>query len=303
MKKILFLALLFSLLFTSSGFCYWIWTPKTGKWINPKYSIKPTPQEQFAFAKIVYDAKDYKAAMAEFKKLLKHYSQSFEASEAQFYIGSCHENIGQIYEAYLAYQKVLDKYPFTKRTDEIIQKEFNIAERFMSGEKRKAIGVPLPVDNPAIEIYQKVIDNSQYGKLASAAQYKLGLVLKGLMRYYEAQEEFQKVINNYPESEWVGPAKYQIALCLASISPKAGYDQKPAEDAKEKFDEFLKEHPQAELSKQANTQINTIQQKEAENSFKIAQFYEKQKDFKAAELYYRDTIDNYPKSVWAAKSR
>jgi TolA-binding protein len=99
MKRKFLLTLIFCLFFTSIGFAYWIWTPKTGKWINPKYSVKPTPQEQLAFAKIAYDTKDYKTAMAEFKKLIRYYPKSLEASEAQFYIGSCYENMNQPYEA------------------------------------------------------------------------------------------------------------------------------------------------------------------------------------------------------------
>jgi outer membrane protein assembly factor BamD len=302
MRKLFILALIATFFLVSEGHCYWIWSPKTGKWINPKYETKPNPQEQLTFAKSIYDAKDYESALKEFKKLIRKYPKAFEASEAQFYIGLCLENTNKFYEAYLAYQKVLDKYPFTQRTDEIIQKEFNIAERFLSGEKLKAMGIPLPVDNPAIEIYQKIIANSQYGKLAPAAQYKLGLVLKSLSRYQEAQEEFQKVVNNYPESEWVEPAKYQIALCLVSMSPKAGYDRKPAEEAKEKFEQFVKGHPQAQITNEAENQIDQIKEKEAETNFKIAQFYEKQKQFASAQLYYQDIIGNYPKSIWAAKA-
>jgi len=281
---------------------YWIWTPKTGKWVNPKTAAKPTPKEQFEYALQFYQAKKYPEARREFAKLIQRYPKTTEAAESQYYLGLIEEAEGNLYEAYLAYQKVIDKYPFSARIQEIIEREYKIADRFMSGEKRKAMGVVLPVENPAIEIYTKVVENSTYGPLAPAAQYKLGLVLKGLMRYYEAEEAFSKVISSYPASEWVDAARYQIAVCRASVSRGPEYDQGATKEAKERFESFVRDHPEASLSKEAEKNIDQLRLKEAESSYEIARFYEKQKAFDAARIYYENTVKNYADSVWAAKA-
>lgn len=283
-------------------YSYWIWTPKTGKWVNPKTMVKPTPKEQFEFAKGFFEEKQYENAKREFKKLIARYPKSFEASESQYYLGLTGQAQGNLYEAYLDYQKVIDKYPFSERIQEIIEREYKIGEEFMSGEKRKTLGVPLPVENPAIEIFSKVIENSSYGPLAAKAQYKLGLVLKSLSRYYEAEEAFNKVISSYPESEWVEAAKFQIASCRAAISRGPDYDQGASEEAKKKFEEFVQEHPEATISKEAEKNINRLREKEAESNYNIGRFYEKQETNQAARIYYNDTIDRYPDSVWAGKA-
>jgi len=295
---IIFIIIFFGLSL-SPAYAYWIWTPKTGKWINPKTAVKPTPQEQFDLAKSFYDIKKYEEAKREFKKLLKHYPKSFEAAESQYYLGLIEDAQGNLYEAYQAYQKVIDKYPFSERIPQIIEREYKIGEAFMSGQKRKAMGLPLPVENPSIEIFNKVIENSTYGLLAAAAQYKLGLVLKGLLRYYEAEEAFNKVVSNYPDSKWTAAAKFQIASCRASVSRGPDYDQGSAKEAKEKFEAFVKEHPDAELSSEAQKNIEQLKEKEAASKYNIARFYEKQKAFEAAKIYYNDVINNYPNSQWA----
>jgi len=300
-RTILILVILFSF-FVGNAYSYWLWTPKTGKWTNPKTAVKPNPKEQFAFAKTFYDEKKYEDAKREFKKLLRTYPKSFEASESQYYLGLVEEEQGNLYKAYLAYQKVIDKYPFSQRIQEIIEREYKIGEAFMSGEKRKAMGVPLPVENPSIEIFTKVIENSTYGPLAAKTQYKLGLVLKSLLRYYEAEEAFNKVISNYPDSEWVEAAKYQIASCRAAVSRGPDYDQGAAKEAKEKFEEFVREHPDAILSRDAEKNIEQLKEKEAESNYDIGRFYEKQKAYEAAKIYYNDIIYNYPHSVWAARA-
>jgi len=289
-------------LFQVPAYSYWIWTPKTGKWINPKAAPKETPKEQFAYAKSFYDQKKYDDARREFKKLLKAYPKAFEAAEGQYYLGRLEEEQARLYEAFLAYQKVIDKYPFSERIQEIIEREYKIGEAFMSGQKRKALGMTLPVENPSVEIFTKVVENSTYGPLAPKAQYKLGLVLKSLMRYYEAEDAFNKIISSYPDSEWVEAAKFQIASCRAAVSRGSDYDQGATQEAKEKFEEFVKEHPDAILSQDAQKNIQGLREKEAENSFDAARFYEKQRQFDSAKIYYNDIIASYADTKWAAKA-
>jgi outer membrane assembly lipoprotein YfiO len=302
MRRIILSLLLISFLSIQPAYSYWIWTPKSGKWVNPKNLPKDNPKEQFAYAKSFFDINKFEEAKREFRKLLKAYPKSAEAAEGQYYLGLTEEAQGKFYEAYQAYQMVIDKYPFSERIQEVIEREYKIAERFMAGEKRKVLGVDLPVENPAIEIFGKVVENSTYGPLAPRAQYKLGLVLKGLMRYYEAEEEFNKVVSRYPDSEWASAAKFQIASCRASLSKGPAYDQGAAQEAKQQFEEFVKEHPDAVLSLDAEKNINDIREKEAKASFDIARFYEKQKAFNSAKIYYNDLINSYSDSIWAAQA-
>ncbi|MEW6102113.1 MAG: outer membrane protein assembly factor BamD [Candidatus Omnitrophota bacterium] len=297
-------AAIFTVIFVFSAFqqafCFWIWTPKTGKWVNPKSEAKTNPKEQFDFAKGFYDEKKYPEAEREFKRLLKDFPKSFEASESQYYLGLIEEARGSLYEAFKSYQKVIDKYPFSERTQEIIEREYKIGEMFMSEDKRR--GVPIIVEHPSIEVFSQVIENSTYGPLAPKAQYKLGLVLKSLMRYYEAEEAFNKVITNYPDSEWVEAAKFQIASCRASLSRGADYDQAATKEAKKKFEEFIREHPDAVLSRDAEKNISQLTEKEAEANYNTGRFYEKQKQFDAARVYYNEAVAKYSDTVWAAKS-
>jgi outer membrane protein assembly factor BamD len=290
-------------LFWQPVYSYWLWTPKTGKWINPKTAVKPSPKEQFDLAMDFFNQNKFEHAKREFKKLIKAYPKTSEAAESQYYIGRSEESEDNLYEAYLAYQKVIDKYPFSERIQEIIEREYKIAEMFIRGQKRKSLGVPLPIENPAIEILTKIIDSSTYGPLASKAQYKLGLLLAGLMRYYEAEDAFNKVISNYPDSEWVEPAKFQIASCRAALSRGVDYDQGAASEAKKKFEEFVREYPEAVLSKKAEKSIGELRFKEAQSSYNAARFYEKQNKYKAAKIYYNDVINNYPDSPWQAKAK
>lgn len=303
MKRIfLCFLLIFGIISFNPCFGYWIWTPKTGKWVNPKYAVKPTPEEQLAFALSFYQQDKLKEAKEEFKKLIKYFPRAREAAEAQYYLGLIEERSERLYEAFLEYQKVIDKYPFSERIQEIIERQYKIGVAFMEGKAKLSVAKNILVEHPSIEIFRKVIDNSTFGPLAPVAQYKLGLVLKSLGRFQEAEEEFQKVISNYPNSEWFSAAKFQIASCKASLSRSPDYDQERTTQAKEMFEEFVKEHPDAALSKEAEKTIEELKEKEAKSNFDIGYFYERQKIYNSAKLYYNFVIENYPKSIWAAKS-
>ncbi|MDO8749420.1 MAG: tetratricopeptide repeat protein [Candidatus Omnitrophota bacterium] len=287
-----------------SAYPFWIWTPESSRWANPKASVKPNPKEQLKFIQELYQQAKYKETIEECRKLIKYYPKAFEAPDAQFYIGlSLEADNKKLYEAYLAYQKVIDKYPFSGRMDQIIEKELKIAQVFMSGEKRKAMGVELPVENPAIEIFRKVVDNSAYGKQAAYAQYLLGMTLKDSSRFQEAREEFDKVGTTYPESQWASQARFQSADCATRIAPKADYDQELTKKAREEFEEFVKSRPQENLAKDAGKQIDSLKEKEAAGNLKIADFYKKQKKYAAAKVYYQEIIEKCPYCASATPAR
>lgn len=302
MKKLLLIVILLSTATPASAF--WVWTPETNKWINPKYSVKDTPSEQLQFAQGFYEAKQYEEAVREFRKLINHYPKAREAPDAQYFIGRIFEDQGQLFNAFKEYQVVVEKYPFSEKSAEIVKRQYEIGNRLLEGEEDKnGILSSLKGTNyNIIEIFQTVIKNAPYGDYAPPSQYKIGLYLMEKGLYQESRDEFEKVLNDYPKSDWAKAAKFQIAAADAKRSAGAQYDQKITKSAVGEFNEFLESYPDAELSDKAKSQIRDLREKEAENAFLIAQFYEKRKNYPAAKIYYQAVVDDYKDSPWAKKA-
>jgi outer membrane protein assembly factor BamD len=121
--------------------------------------------------------------------------------------------------------------------------------------------------------------------------------------YQEARDEFEKTMNDYPTSEWAHAAKFQIAMADTSRASDPQHEQKVTDVAMQEFNEFVKTHPDSQLTPQARQQISLLKEKEAENSFVIAHFYEKQKNVKAARIYYKEIVNQYADTSWGVKAQ
>lgn len=289
----------------SAGFAgaYWIWTPQSKGWINPKYAPKGTPREQYDWAMQFYLAKDYSRAISEFKRLIKAYPQSELAPDAQYYIGRSYEERREYYTAFLAYQKVIDTYPRSELTEEIIERQYRIGNLYFSGQKEKFLGMEIvPAIDKALEILDKVVANSPYGKYADLAQFKIGECYKKNNQFKEAAEAFSKIVSDYPKSLLYEQAKYEVAYCTYKMSLNPNYDQEPTEDAIKEYEEFIKTKDTTDTLKDAQQALVKLQEKKAASLYTTANFYERTSHYESAIVYYKEIVDNYPRTSWAKKA-
>ena len=288
----------------NTAHAYWLWTPESKKFINPKYAVKDSPKAQFDWAMSFYDAKDYKRAAGEFERLTKHYEYSEYASRAQYYVGLSNENMGKFYIAFQNYQKTLDNFPHIENTDERIARQFNIANLYLAKANPKVLGIDIMTYlDRAIEIYKKVVENSPYGALADEAQFKMGEALKRGERYDEAAAAFQKIVDDYPGSRFHAKAKYEAAHSAYKASLKPAYDPASTAKAIKAFEDFTAANKDDKLSEEADKTIRRLKDKAAEKSYMAAKFYESQKQYEGAIIYYKDVVEKFPDSSFTNEAR
>ena len=301
--RILIITFLLSICSVNTVQAFWLWTPQTKKWINPKYAVKDTPQDQFAAALEAFEKERYEEAINQFNMLGRYYPNSATAADAQFYIGLCNEKLKRYYGAFKAYEKVIEIYPSTERMDEVVKRQYNIGELFYEGQKREFFGVHvIPAIDKAIDIFRSIIENAPYNQYADDAQYYLGLCYKKLNDYSAATIELEALIDNYPGSLLVGEAKYQLADCAYKLSLKPGYDVESTDRAIAEFKEVLVTEKEESLVEKAKSAMLELEGRKAQSSYQIAQFYEKRKKYESAKIYYQEVIDKYPRTQWAVQA-
>ena len=282
------------------AYSFWIWTPKTKKLVNPKHAAKDTPEEQFKWAMKFYEEKNYKRSTEEFERLTKAFQDSDLAPEAQYYAGKSLETLGKPFPAFTAYQKVVDSYPFTKRIDEIIEREYDIGQIMYEKHVATLMGIELMTDlERAIEIFKKVRDNAPFGSYADKAQFMMGQCYKKSEQYGEAIGAFQRVIDEYPKSNLFDKARYEVAQCTYLASLKPDYDQELTDEAIKEFKAIAETREGLGISEDARAAVKQLENRKAESIFKTAEFYSRNKHYVSAIMYYEEIIDKYPESPLA----
>ena len=302
MKKFIihtFIAL-FLATFSLNAWAFWVWTPKSNKLVNPKYTAKDSPKKQYDWAMSFYSNKDYKRAAEEFKRLVAAYPNAESAPDAQYYAGLSYQKAGKYYPAFVNYQKVVDDYPFTDRIAEIVKAQYEIGEIFFNKHSGTLLGVEIMTDvERSIEIFAKVIGNMPYSDIADNAQYMIGLSYKKIQQYVDAVKAFEKLVQEYPKSDLVERARYEIAQCLYLSSLKAQYDQESTDEAMEEFEKYAEKTDDAKLKEEAKETVSFLKEKKAESLFNSAEFYEKRKKYRSAIIYYRKILETYPHTSYA----
>ncbi len=288
------------LCFPAGACAEWMWTPESGKWISDKNIEKKSAMLLYEEAQSWRQAGEIRKALSAYRKLIKQYPASTIAPDAQYEIGQLLEGQGDYYKAFKEYQKVIENYPSYKKFDEILDREYQIGNLFLSGEKMKFLGIAmLPAVDKAIEVFESIVRTAPYSSIAPRAQFNVGEAYRKIRRYNEAIPEYQKVIDNYSDSDLVPEARYQMGQCSYQTALKDAYDQTNTDVALSTLKNFVKKHQDNKKAEEIQQRINELTDRKAKKSFDIAEFYLRSKADEAAIIYYLEVIEEYPQSAYA----
>jgi len=293
-------------LFMSTAGAVWVWTPQTGKWVNPKNQPKETAEAQLEYANQLRLAKEYDEALAEYGKLFRFYPDSELCPQAQFQIGELFEAKGDYMRANNEYQKVVANWSTSDLFGKVIEKQYELADRFYQQELDRRDKFALFRGRNlrrAISIYDQVIKNAPFGPAAARAQYRKAECYFASGQYLEATYEYQKVLDEYPASEWSGQAMYGLAMCFYKQALPAEYDQTIARKAIEQFDTFARMYPDDPKINSATTKIKELREEIARQQLVIAAFYERTQKPDSARVYYRSVIAAFPATQAASQAK
>src|SRR6516164_1577765 len=99
-----------------------------GKWQRTR------AKEQLDVAQKAFDQHDYSLALKASRRVVRVWPLSDYAPPAQYLVGRCYEAKGQDEKAFREYQKVLEKQPKIGNYEEILQRQFAIANKYLAGK-------------------------------------------------------------------------------------------------------------------------------------------------------------------------
>lgn len=281
----------------------WTYEPvggESGKWQANR------AKDQLDIAKAAFDKKDYDTAASAAKRVVSKWPLSDYAPEAQYYVARCHEEERNDERAFKAYQMLIEKYPKAGNYDEVLKRQYEIATRYLNGQRFKLFGL-LPLYRSmekTVKMYEKVIQNGPYSEMAPKAQMQIGQANEKQDEFTAAIKAYETAADRYHDQKNVSAeATYKAAETYYTQARTAEYDQGLSGKAIATYSDFIALFPNDARVAEARTKIENLRTEQARGAMGVAEFYEKQRKWSGALVYYNEVLVKAPNSLYAAKAK
>ncbi|MFQ5964587.1 MAG: outer membrane protein assembly factor BamD [Candidatus Scalinduaceae bacterium] len=289
---ILFISAIFVLHVIKISYAEFIWSKETG-WVDTDLLSRETINQQFQYAITLMVKKEYISAIGVFNDIIENNPEAEIAEEAQLNIGRAYYMFGDYKKAFKAYDQIIESNPGTRKTKEVMEKEFQVGVAQMENNDERG----------AIKVFEKIIERNPLGFIAADAQVKIADCYFQLRNYEEAQGSYLRVIESYPNSEWVPYAQFRIPYCKLSNIRIQERNFELLSQSRHGFEEYIASNPQGALVPDTKKIITEIDIAMAERDYKTGEFYLRKKRPDAGVIYFKSVIKEFPNSEWADKAK
>src|SRR5213083_2132286 len=238
-----------------------------------------------------------KRAIRAYKSLVKRHPKDKVAAEALYRAAQLQEQTRNFLPAAESFSQLVEKYPGSPHFDEAIEAQFRIGEIYLNGKKLRFLGIPVASAlDRAVTVFANVVRTAPYGKYTARAQFDIGLAREKQGANDAALQAYQAVADKFPNEPVAVDAQYQIGYIWFTAAQTGTKDAAASANAKTAFQDFLFHYPKSEKAAQARKNLDILEHKQTNNSFKVAKFYDKQKYYRAAVIYYNEVIRQQPGS-------
>ena len=263
-------------------------------------------KEQLEVAQQAFDNKDYDTTLHAAHRILRLWPLSDYAPDAQYLVARSLEATDKDEAAFKAYQNIIEKYPLSSRYEDVLWRQYVIANRYLGGQWFKLWGLfPLyqSMDKTA-DMFGKIVNNGPYSPVAPHAQLRIGAAREKQRDYPEAVTAYAKAADRYYNLPTIAAdALFREGVSYTRQAAKAEYDQSTAGQAIATFTDFITLYPGDPRVSQAQKAIAVLKAEQVRGNYEIARFYEKSRKWTGAVVYYNEVLQLDPNSRYAAWAR
>jgi outer membrane protein assembly factor BamD len=267
---------------------------------------RPRAQEQLDVAQQAFDNKDYDTTLHAAHRLLRLWPLSDHAADAQYLVGRSLEATREDEKAFKSYQTIIEKYPRSPRYEDVLWRQYVIANRFLSGQLFKLWGhIPCYQSmNKTADMFEKIVTNGPYSNIAPHAQLRIGAAREIQKSFPDAVKAYATAADRYYNQPTIAAdALFREGVSYARQAAKAEYDQNTAGQAITTFMDFITLYPGDRRVPKAERAIAALKAEQVRGNYEIARFYEKYRKWNGAVVYYNEVLQLNPNSPYAATAR
>jgi outer membrane protein assembly factor BamD len=282
-------------------------TPGTeGQWTRTR------AKDQLEVAEAAFAEQRYDLALKAARRTVKVWPLSDYAPRGQYLTARCLEAKGRDEKAFKAYQTLLERYPKVEMYQEVLERQYEIANQYLNGKWFKLWGtIPaFPSMERTVKMYVAVIKNGPYSPVAPQAQLNIGAAREKQSSFFNKTDPFREAVQAYTTAadryfdnrEVAAEAVFKAGRAYFKQARKADYDQSVAGQAIATFTDFLALYPADPRAAEAQAMIGVLKTEQARGCYVTARYYEKKKRWNGALIYYNEVLVKDRNSPYAKQA-
>ena len=267
---------------------------------------RPRAKEQLEVAEQAFTNQDYTITLHAANRVLRVWPLSDYAPRAEYLVGRCFEVKHKDEAAFNAYQQIIEKFPKSGQYNEVLWRQYEIANRFLGGEWFKLWNlIPLyPSMDETAKLYDKIVNSGPYSEVAPHAQLRVGAAREKQRDYADAVKAYETAADRYRDQPTIAAdAMYRAGLAWEKQADTAEYDQGAAAQAIAAYTDFITFYPDDKRVAEAQQAMTKLKAEQVRGNFQIAKFYEQGHRWAGAVVYYNAVLQLDANSPLAAQAR
>jgi outer membrane protein assembly factor BamD (BamD/ComL family) len=202
---------------------------------------------------------------------------------------------GRYYKAYEWFERQLDAYPSGVYSDRALQREYEIADAFLEGRKRRALGVfRLDATDEALTMLRRLAEHAPGTQLAADALLRVADHYFDQGQWEEATQGYDQYLALFGETDLAPYAMLQGARSAHNAYRGKAWDDTPLIEAEQRYRAFRELYPvQAERADVAET-LQQIDRQQAAKLAYAGDLYQRIGREEAAGYYDRLIAEKFP---------
>jgi outer membrane assembly lipoprotein YfiO len=221
-----------------------------------------------------------------------------------YLLGLANYQYGDRIRAFYNFDELLDYYPESKYFYPALQRQYEIADAFLSGYKRRFLGVALlGAEDEAVEMLFRIQQRSPGSPLAEKSLKRTADYYYASAQYDLATDAYQAFADRFKRSPDMPQVRLKKAFAELAQFTGTKFDPTPVINARTSLEELAIDYP--DLARQENVAavIERIDGALARKVYQNAQFYIRTHEPRAAAYTFEYLIKNYPQSPEAGKAK
>lgn len=221
-----------------------------------------------------------------------------------FLLGQANYFKGDKLQAFYDFDELLDNYASSPLFSTALLREYEIAEAWLKGERRKFLALPIiDMEDEGVEILYRIQQRSPGSPLAEKCLLRTGDYYYLKSQFDLASDVYTVFAKSYPRSPEIPHVKLRQAFSNLAQFRGIRFDATPLIDAREQLLNIEQQYPAMAAEENLNPVVQRINIAFARKILVTGEYYERTHVPLAAVQEYRFVIRAYPDSPEAAVAR